>query len=90
MADHKSAKSRIIRNAKRSVLNSARKNAIRTAIKKIELALNAGDVDAAKKALQAARPQIQRGAAKHVLDKKAASRKVSRLTSRIKTLDKKA
>lgn len=88
MADHKSAKARIVRNAKRNVINGARKSAIRTAVKKIETALLAGDAPTAKKALQDARPLLQRGAAKHVINKKAAARKVSRLSTRIKTLDK--
>ena len=90
MANHKSAKKRIIRNAKASELNSARKSAIRTAVRKVEHALQSGDAAEAKKALIAAKPQMARGAAKKVMDKKAVSRKISRLSSRIKALDTKA
>lgn len=90
MANHKSSKSRIIRNAAAAKVNSARRNSIRTAVKKVELAIASGDVAAAKQALVAARPQMQRGAAKGITDKKAVSRKVSRLSIRIKALDTKA
>lgn len=90
MANHKSAKKRVIRNASANKVNTTRKSAVRTAVKKVEAAVAAGDVAAAKQALIAARPQLQRASAKGVVDKKAASRKMSRLSIRIKKLDAKA
>ncbi len=86
MANHKSSKARIIRNAKVTKDNSSRKSAMRTAVKKVELAIASGDAAAAKQALSAAQPSLQRNAAKGVVNKKAASRKVSRLSARIKKL----
>jgi small subunit ribosomal protein S20 len=90
MANHKSAKTRIKRNATANKVNAARKSAVRTAVKKVELAIAAGDAKAAKAALVDARPSMQRSAAKGVFDKKATSRKMSRLSIRIKKLDAKA
>ena len=46
MANHKSAKKRIIRNAKRAEINGARIGRIRTFIKKVESTITAGDKDA--------------------------------------------
>ena len=84
MADHASARKRIRRNARRAVINGARRNRIRTFIKKIELALKAGDATAAQEALKVAQPEIQRGVAKGVLHKNTAARKISRLSASIR------
>ena len=85
MADHASAQKRIRRNARRAVINGARRNRIRTFIKKIELALTSGDTKAAEDALKNAQPEIQRGVAKGILHKNTAARKISRLSARIKS-----
>ena len=86
MANHKSSKKRIRRNENRAVINGARKSRIRTFIKKIELALTAGDAKEAETAYKNAQPEIARGVSKGVMNKKTASRKLSRLSSRIKAL----
>ncbi|HNS44909.1 MAG TPA: 30S ribosomal protein S20, partial [Alphaproteobacteria bacterium] len=44
MANHVSAKKRARQNAKRAIINSANRNRIRTFVKKVELALGAGNV----------------------------------------------
>jgi small subunit ribosomal protein S20 len=90
MANHKSSKKRIVRNDRAAKVNRNRLSALRTAVKKVEVAIASGDATAAKAALKAARPQLQRNAAKKIVTKKAASRKVSRLSVRIKALDTKA
>jgi small subunit ribosomal protein S20 len=84
MANHKSAIKRIRRNARRAEINGARRNRIRTFIKKVELALTAGDANAAQEALKNAQPEIQRGVAKGIMPKNTAARKISRLSKRIK------
>ena len=84
MANHASAKKRARQSVKRAKINSSRKSRIKTFIKKIELALTAGDMKAAELALKEARPEIQRGVTKGVLHKNTASRKISRLTARVK------
>ena len=86
MANHKSSKKRVIRNANRAVINGARMSRIRTFVKKVEMAIASGDVDAARTALRAAQPELQRGVTRGVLHKNTVSRKISRLNARVKAL----
>ena len=86
MANHKSAKKRIIRNANRALINGARVSRIRTFVKKVDAAIAAGDADAAREALRAAQPELQRGVSLGVLHKNTVSRKISRLAARVKAL----
>ena len=86
MANHKSAKKRIIRNAKRAEINGARIGRIRTFIKKVVSAITAGDKAAADTALRDAQPEIMRGVSRGVIHKNTASRKMSRLSARVKAL----
>lgn len=86
MANHKSAKTRIRRNERRAVINGNRMSRIRTFVKKVVTAIEAGDAKAADEALRNAQPELQRGAAKGVLNKKTVARKMSRLSAQIKTL----
>jgi small subunit ribosomal protein S20 len=85
MANHVSAKKRATQSVKRAKINSANRNRIRTFVRKVELALAAGDVAAAEAAMKVAQPELQKGVAKGVLHKNTASRKISRLTARIKS-----
>ncbi|WP_373489114.1 30S ribosomal protein S20 [Blastomonas sp.] len=86
MANTPQAKKRIRRNDRRAIVNGNRIGRIRTFVKKVESALDAGDKDAAKVALANAQPEIARGVAKGVLHKNTASRKFSRLTKRLAAL----
>jgi small subunit ribosomal protein S20 len=86
MANTPQAKKRIRRNDRRAEVNGARVGRIRTFVKKVELALIAGDKGAASEALAAAQPEIARGVAKGVMHKNTASRKFARLTKRVATL----
>jgi len=86
MAHHKSAKKRIRRNEKRQVINKNRVSRIRTFVRKVEEAISGGDKKVADEALKNAQPEIQRGVTKGVLNLKTASRKISRLSARIKKL----
>ena len=86
MANHLSAKTRIRRNARRQAINTNRVGRIRTFVKKVESAIEAGDAGAAKEAFKAAQPELQRGVTKGVLHKNTVSRKLSRLSARIKAL----
>ncbi len=85
MANHVSAKKRAQQNVKRAKINSAARNRMRTYVKKVELALAAGDTDAAAAALKEAQPILQKGISKGIIEKKAVARKMSRLTARIKS-----
>ena len=86
MANTPQAKKRIRRNAKRTAINGARVSRIRTFIKAVESALDAGDKAAASEALKKAQPEMSRGVARGVLHKNTASRKFSRLTKRVAAL----
>ena len=86
MAQHKSAKKRIVRNEKRRVINHARISRIRTFVKKVESAIASGDKDLATQALKIAQPELHRGVSKGVLVKNTVARKISRLSKNIKAL----
>jgi small subunit ribosomal protein S20 len=86
MANTPQAKKRIKRNAKRADVNRARVSRIRTYVKQVESALEAGNKDEAKAALARVQPELSRGVARGVLHKNTASRKLSRLTRRLATL----
>ena len=86
MANTPQAKKRIRRNDRRAEINGARVGRIRTFVKKVELALTAGDKSGAVAALAAAQPEMARGVAKGVLHKNTAARKFSRLTKRVAAL----
>lgn len=86
MAHHASAKKSIRQTERRSAVNRARISRVRSFIKKIETAIDAGDKKVAAEALKAAQPVIHRGVRAGVLHRNTASRKLSRLSARIKTL----
>ena len=86
MANHKSAKKRIRQTARRKEVNGARRSSIRTFIKKVEVAIEAGDKPAAEGALIAAEPQMMRGVQKGVFHKNTMSRKLSRLSASVKAI----
>ena len=89
MAIHKSAKKRIRRNARRQVCNKSSLSEMRNATRKVEEAIKSGDAKTAQQALKDAQPFIHRTAGKHIIHKKTAARKLSRLSQRIKSLKKK-
>ena len=53
---------------------------------KVEVAIASGDATAAREALRAAQPELQRGVSRGVLHKNTVSRKISRLAARVKAL----
>jgi len=80
-----SAKKRVRQIAKRQIVNNARKSDIKTAIKKVLLALEINDVDQAKTLLREAEAKISRARGKGLLHPNAAARKVSRLAQKVST-----
>lgn len=86
MANHKSAEKRIRQTERRTAVNSARKSRIRTFVKKVEVAIAGGDKSVAAEAFKAAQPEMMRGVTKGVLHANTVSRKLSRLSARIKAL----
>ena len=86
MANHKSAKSRIVRNNKRAVINGARRSRVRTFVKKVEAAIIAGDKELANATFKTAESELMRAVRKGVFKMNTASRKISRLSQKIKAL----
>lgn len=86
MANSPQAKKRARQNERRFEVNKARRSRIRTFLRKVEEALESGDQTAAAEALKAAQPEVMRGVTKGVYHKNTASRKISRLASRVKAL----
>ena len=88
MANTKSAKKAARQSVRRTVINKARRSRLRTAVRKVEEAITAGDRSRAAAAMAEAEPIIIRAAQKKIVHRNAAQRKVSRLTHRIAALGK--
>ena len=86
MANTPQAKKRIRRNDRRAAINHSRVSRIRSFVKAVESAVDAGKKDEATKALQAVQPELFRGVARGVVHKNTASRKFSRLAKRVAAL----
>ena len=86
LANIKSAKKRILVAETRAARNKAIRSKVKTACKKVEAAIAAGDKSAAQAALLAATSEIDKAASKGVYHDNTASRKVSRLSKAVNTL----
>jgi small subunit ribosomal protein S20 len=86
MANTTSAKKAIRKIEARTAVNKDRRSRMRSFIRKVEEAIASGNKDEATVALKAAEPEIMRAAQKGVAHKNTASRKVSRLSARVKAI----
>ena len=86
MANSPQAKKRARQTERRTAVNKARRSRIRTFLRKVEEAITSGDQASAATALKSAQPEIMRGVTKGVMHKNTASRKISRLSARVKAL----
>ena len=86
MANHASAKKRIRRNSRMEIVNKVRKNRVRSFIKKVELAILKEDKKLAQIAFIEAQPEMHRSVTKGIFKKNTISRKLSRLSARIKKI----
>ena len=86
MAHHRSAKKRIRQTEKRTAVNRSRMSRIKTFVRKVEDAIAKGDVASAQVAFRNAEPEVRRGVTKGVLHLNTVSRKLSRLSRRVKAL----
>ena len=86
MANTTSAKKATRKIAARTAVNKSRRSRVRNFIRKVEEAIASGDQAVAAAALKAAQPELMRAATKGVLHSNTASRKVSRLSARVKSL----
>ncbi len=86
MANTASARKRIRQTTRRTERNQARKSRMRTFVKKVETAIASGNKSDAASALRLAQPELQRAVGKGVIHANAVSRKISRLSARIKAI----
>ena len=86
MANTKSAKKAVRKIATRTAVNKNRRSRMRTYVRKLEAAIEAGDKEAAQAAFKEAQPEVMRSATKGLMHKNTASRKVSRLAARVKAI----
>lgn len=86
MATHKSAEKRIRQTKRRTGVNQARLSRFRSSVRKVEDAIASGDKKAAEAAMRAAEPELVKGAAKGLIHRNTATRKISRLVQRIKSM----
>ena len=86
MANTSSAKKAARKMVRRAAINKSRRSRVRNYVRKVEEALASGDKAAAIEAFKAAQPELMRAAGKGVMHANTASRKVSRLAHRVKTL----
>ena len=86
MANTKSAKSKVREIRNKTLINKSAKNRYRTFIKKVEQLIENNDAKDAKNALGVAESEIMSAVSKNILHKNTASRKISRLAGKIKSL----
>ena len=88
MANSAQAKKRARQITRRTEVNKARRSRIRTFVRKVEEAIAGGDQKVASEAFKEVQPEIMRGVSKGIMHKNTASRKISRLSPRVKSLGK--
>jgi small subunit ribosomal protein S20 len=86
MATHKSALKRSRQSKERRLRNRRIKSHLKNKIKSVNLALAEKNLEKAQQALTQAIPVIARAAAKGVIHKRNAARKISRLTRKVNAL----
>jgi small subunit ribosomal protein S20 len=86
MPQTKSAKKRLRQNLARRDRNRSVKKAVRTQVRKVTEAVNAGNLEVAKTEFRAAAQKLDRAAARKVIHRNAAARTKSRLSAKLKAL----
>lgn len=89
MAHSLSARKRVRQNTKRRTINRARKNMVKTQIKKFEQALDSGDLDKANEQFRLTVKKLDKIAAKGTMHKNTVARKKSKLAKMLKGLAEK-
>ncbi len=86
MPSHKSAEKALRQTKRKEALNKARKNKVRASIKKLEQAIAAKNKKVAQEELRKVESEIKRAVSKKVFKLNTASRKVSRLSAKVKAI----
>jgi small subunit ribosomal protein S20 len=84
MANHTATQKSVRKDAKRTIVNRDRKSRIKTFIKKLETLIGEGKKDEAKAFFPHVESEVMKGASKGTLKRNTASRKVSRLSAKLK------
>ena len=86
MANSPQAKKRARQADKRRIKNASQRSAMRTEIKKVSAAIEAGDKAAADAAYRTAVSAIDSGVTKGLVHKNAAARQKSRINTRVRAM----
>ncbi len=86
MANTSSAKKAARQMLRRTEVNKSRRSAMRSSVRSVEEAIKSGKKADAVAALKAVEPVLARTGQKGIIHPKTASRKVSRLTQRVKAM----
>ena len=86
MATHKSAEKRDRQNKKNRQRNVAAKSALKTKIKSVIAGVESKNKENSTTALKTVIPALNKAASKGLIHKKNASRKISRLTKKVNSL----
>ena len=86
MPNSKSAKKRLRQNDTHRLRNRSTKSTLRTHLRKVSEAVQAGDVEASEEAFRLATKKLDRAATQHVIHANVAARTKSRLSAKIKAL----
>lgn len=86
MANHKSALKSNKQAEKRTILNKARMSRIRTHLRYVEEAIASGNKDDAQVRFREMQSELMRGVRRNLFHMNTAARKISRISTRIKSL----
>ncbi|MGL4358349.1 MAG: 30S ribosomal protein S20 [Cetobacterium sp.] len=86
MAHSKSAKKRVIVAERNRERNQAVKSRVKTMVKKVLVAVETKEVEAAKAALSVAYKELDKAVSKGIMKKNTVSRKKARLTAKVNAL----
>ena len=86
MANTSSAKKATRKIERRTAVNKSRRTRMRSNLRALEEAIASGDKAKADEQFRIVQPVVMKSASKGIIHKNTASRKISRLSSRIKAL----
>ena len=86
MANIKSSKKRAVQSEKKRLVNKMRLNSIRSSLRKVNDSIQTGDKKQAQEAFKVMQSHLMRGGAKGIFHANTVSRKLSRISKKIKTL----
>ena len=88
MPNIKSAVRRVRKSRKQALINRSRKSKYKSAVKQMTIYLNSGKIKEARNFLPKFHSQLMKIAKTGAVNKKTASRKISRISKKIKKLKK--